>query len=108
MLVTMLKRSVGLLLFLSMCSFAASPHIAFFYGANPPWDELQAFDVVVVEPGHVTDPKLHFTSRTQLFAYVSIGEIERDRPYISELPPAWVAGVNQPWNSVIVDQTQPD
>jgi len=26
------------------------PAVAFFYGANPPWSELQAFDLVVVDP----------------------------------------------------------
>ena len=25
--------------------------VAFFYAANPPWTELQAFDLVVVDPG---------------------------------------------------------
>ncbi len=32
--------------------------VAFFYDANPPWAELQAFDLVVVDPGHVPNPKL--------------------------------------------------
>lgn len=110
MLVTMLRISVGLMLWLSLYSFAASPNVAFFYGANPPWDELQAFDIVVVEPGHGhnIDPKLHSTARSQLFAYVSVGEIERDRSYAKELPAGWAPGANEPWNSVVIDQTQPE
>src|SRR5688572_29167316 len=110
MLVTMLRISVGLLLWVSACGFAASPNIAFFYGANPPWDELQAFDIVVVEPGHGhnIDPKSHSTPRTQLFAYVSVGEVEKDRPYARDLPAAWAPGANEPWKSVVIDQTQPE
>ena len=108
MLVTMLRISVGLMLCLSFYSFAASPNVAFFYGANPPWDELQAFDIVVVEPGHGhnIDPKLHSTPRTQLFAYVSVGEVERDRSYAKDLPAGWAPGANEVWNSVVIDQTQ--
>ncbi len=111
MLFTMLRTSVGLLLcWVSICSFAASPNIAFFYGANPPWDELQAFDMVVVEPGHGhdIDPKAHSTARSQLFAYVSVGEIERDRPYAKDLPAAWSLGSNDAFNSIVVDQAHAD
>jgi polysaccharide biosynthesis protein PelA len=107
MLVTMLRISVGLLLWLSLCSFAASPNVAFFYGSNPPWDELKAFDVVVVEPEHNIDPKLHSSPRTEVFAYVSMGEVHRERPYARDLPAAWLPGANDPWNSVVIDQTQP-
>jgi uncharacterized protein (TIGR01370 family) len=110
MLVTMRRISVGLLLWLSSYCFAASPNIAFFYGANPPWDELQAFDIVVVEPGHGNniDPKAYSSPRTQLFAYVSVGEVQRDRPYAKDVPASWSPGANEPWNSVVIDQTQPD
>ncbi|MDB5865096.1 MAG: hypothetical protein JWO70_2902, partial [Betaproteobacteria bacterium] len=107
MLVTMLRISVGLLLWLSVCSFAASPNVAFFYGSNPPWDELKAFDIVVVEPEHNIDPKQYSSARTEVFAYVSVGEVERERPYAKDLPAAWLPGANEAWNSVVIDQTQP-
>jgi polysaccharide biosynthesis protein PelA len=108
MLVTMLRISVGLLLWLSVCTHAASPNVAFFYGSNPPWDELRAFDIVVVEPEHGIDPRQHATPTTQVYAYVSVGEIERQRPYAKDLPEAWRPGANEPWNSVVIDQTQPE
>ena len=38
-------------------ALAASTAVAFHYGATPPWDELQAFDLVVVDPDHVKDPR---------------------------------------------------
>ena len=107
MLVTMLRISVGLLLWLSMCTYAASPNVAFFYGSNPPWDELKAFDIVVVEPEHGIDPRQHSTPTTALYAYVSVGEVERERPYAKDLPAAWRPGANEAWNSVVIDQTEP-
>ncbi|HEX2824787.1 MAG TPA: endo alpha-1,4 polygalactosaminidase [Burkholderiales bacterium] len=102
----MLRKSVGLLLLLSACAYAASPNVAFFYGPNPPWDELRAFDVVVVEPEYAPDPRAYSAGNTQVFAYVSMGEVERTRPYAKDLPPEWIPGANEPWNSVVIDQTQ--
>jgi hypothetical protein len=37
----------------------AQPNLAFFYGANPPVDLLQAFDAVVVDPARGFDPAAH-------------------------------------------------
>ncbi len=69
-----------LLTLASAMACAAQPNIAVFYGANPPWDELRAFDVVVVEPEQVPDPRAHANSRTALFAYVSVGEADSRSP----------------------------
>src|ERR1043165_2070049 len=98
MLGTMLKTSVGLLLWLvSILSYGAAPNVAFFYGPNPPLDQLKAYDIVVVEPSHAgIDPKRISMAGTQLFAYVSVGEVEYDRPYAKELPEGAVAGANAP------------
>ena len=67
-----------------------------------------AFDIVVVEPQHVTDPKPYSSARTQLFAYVSVGEVERNRSYAKDVPAAWAPAANETWNSVVIDQTQPE
>jgi uncharacterized protein (TIGR01370 family) len=103
-----LRLSAASLLYLCTSIGAAAPNIAFFYGASPPWDELQAFDVVVVEPAYVSDPKNHSTPRTQVFAYVSVGEVEYHRPYAAELPQGAVAGANETWRSHVVNQTHPE
>lgn len=102
---TMLKLSVGLLLWFSISSFAAAPHVAFYYGANPPWDVLQAYDIVVVEAAHGIEPRRLALPRTQLFAYVSVGEVEYHRPYAKDIPQGAVGGANEPWRSHVVDQT---
>jgi uncharacterized protein (TIGR01370 family) len=105
MLATMLKISVGLLLYLSISSYAAAPNVAFYYGANPPWDALQAYDIVVVEPEHAIDAARVSNAHMQVFAYLSVGEVEFKRPYAKELPEGLVSGDNDPWRSHVVDQT---
>lgn len=102
-------RSVLFLLLMLAASvaFAGQPSIALFYGANPPWDELSAFDIAVVEPQHVPDPKAHANDKTALFAYVSVGEVDADRPYLKVIPDSWKSGRNSDWGSVVLDQAQP-
>ena len=109
MLVTVIKASLAWSLWLThACSYAAGPNVAFFYGANPPWDELKAYDVVVVEPDHVADPNAHATPRTQIFAYLSVGEVEYDRRYAAAIPQGAARGRNEAWSSHVIDQAHPD
>ncbi|NMM18476.1 MAG: hypothetical protein HHJ15_00720 [Rhodoferax sp.] len=86
----------------------ASPAVAFYYGANPPWNELQAFDLVVVDPDHVPDPKLPALPHTRLAAYVAVGEVQPSRPYASAIPKAWLRGENKDWGSRLIDQSRPE
>ncbi|MBP7493070.1 MAG: endo alpha-1,4 polygalactosaminidase [Rhodoferax sp.] len=80
--------------------------MAFFYGVNPPWDELQLFDVVVVDPEHVPDPATSGLARTQIAAYVALGEVQPTRPYASQIPAVWIRGKNEDWGSQLIDQSQ--
>lgn len=82
--------------------------VAFFYGAQPPWEILQPFDLVVVDPDHVTDPRQPGLTHTRLAAYVSVGEVHPDRSYASQLPSAWLIGGNPAWGSRIIDQSAPE
>lgn len=89
----------------------APSSIAFYYGPNPPLADLQAFDVAVVEPDFVSNP----ASRTrapadgahQLFAYVSLGEVQPSRAYYKQLPAGVLKGSNAAWGSRVIDQTAP-
>jgi polysaccharide biosynthesis protein PelA len=49
----------------------AAPNLAFFYAANPPADQLQAFDAVVVEPASGFDPATHPLAHTAWLARTS-------------------------------------
>lgn len=85
-----------------------SPAVAFFYGDRPPWNELQAFDLVVVDPGHVPDPAAPKLAHTRLAAYVSVGEVQPSRPYFGAIPKEWLRGDNRDFGSRLIDQSAPD
>lgn len=87
---------------------AASPSVAFFYADDVPWDELAAFDMVVVEPDHVAALPRLAGGATELIAYVSVGEAEPTRKWAGELPPAWRIGENTAWGTAVIDQAQPE
>ena len=80
--------------------------MAFFYGASPPWDELQLFDVVVVDPEHVPDPASPGLAHTKIAAYVALGEVQPSKPYASQIPATWIRGKNEDWGSQLIDQSQ--
>jgi uncharacterized protein (TIGR01370 family) len=87
------------------------PSVAFFYGAQPPLAELAAFDIAVVEPDFVADPRRHARTPAdgvhQLYAYVSLGEVHPSRPYYASLPAGSLRGSNAAWGSRVIDQTAP-
>ena len=100
---------MGILLALAPSTgWTVGPNIALFHGADPPWNELSAFDIVVVEPDHGADPKRRNTRRSELFAYVSLGEVQPSRGYAKALPVEWRIGENTAWGSVVVDQARPE
>lgn len=88
-----------------------TPSVAFYYGDNPPLSDLQAFDIAVVEPAHVRNPRA--TARAaadgghELFAYVSLGEVQPSRPYYARLPKDALRGDNAAWGSRVIDQAAP-
>jgi uncharacterized protein (TIGR01370 family) len=87
------------------------PSYAFYYGAQPPLAELQAFDVAVVEPDFVPHPRRHARPPAdgghELYAYVSLGEVHPSRPYYASLPPGSLRGSNAAWGSRVIDQAAP-
>lgn len=101
-------RWLALLLCLVSLGAGASPAVAFYYGEHPPWNELQAFDLVVVDPDHVPRPADAGLSHTQLAAYVSVGEVDRDRGYAKAIPKEWLRGENKDFGSRLIDQSAPD
>lgn len=97
------------LCFLAFSALAGNPaSVAFYYGADAPWDELQGFDWVVLDPGHYPAPPKPTVGKAQPFAYVSVGEALPSRPYFKEIPPAWFLGTNPGWGSAVVDLSRPE
>lgn len=105
---------VRLLCAVLLCSAAAAwagdlPSVVLHYGKDAPLAAMKAFDIAVVEPGHGFDP-LAYRGRGQseLFAYVSVGEVHPTRPYAARIPESWRIGRNATWGSIVIDQAQPD
>ena len=80
----------------------AAPAVALYYGHNTPLTDFRAFDIVVVEPDHGETPSL---PGTDLYAYVSVAEVQASRPYYADIPAQWKLARNGHWNSDILDQT---
>ncbi|GAB2898666.1 bifunctional glycoside hydrolase 114/ polysaccharide deacetylase family protein [Uliginosibacterium flavum] len=101
---------VGLFFLFALCGHnaqAALQSIAFHYGADAPLDELHAFDVAVVEPDHGFDPVAYRTASSELFAYVSVGEINPSKSYANLVSADWKLGGNAIWGTGILDQSSP-
>ena len=101
----LLAALLALLLTTPAAAQPTSPAVAFHYGAQPPLDELQAFDWVVLEPAHVPDAARLPARHTRWFAYVSVGELDPQRTSSAEVPAAWLRGDNAAWNTRLVDHT---
>jgi hypothetical protein len=74
------------------------PNIAFYYQGNLPIDELQAFDVVVVDPARVDLPEVQRTPHTAWFARVDVRGLDMpsagapDVAVARALKPLWDKG----------------
>ncbi|WP_353366098.1 bifunctional glycoside hydrolase 114/ polysaccharide deacetylase family protein [Acidovorax sp. FG27] len=106
-----LPRWVVAVLLLLLAPFSAGaaptlPAVAVHYGSQAPLADLKVFDITVVEPGHGHDPvKFRQATGSELFAYVSVAEVQASRPYYARIPAAWKLARNGAWNSEVIDQT---
>nr|WP_309831893.1 bifunctional glycoside hydrolase 114/ polysaccharide deacetylase family protein [Paracidovorax wautersii] len=84
----------------------AEPAVALHYGAQAPLADLKVFDIAVIEPGHGQDPvRYRNTTGSELYAYVSVAEVQSSRPYYPDIPAAWRLARNGAWDSEVIDQT---
>lgn len=94
--------------FLFLCSAAlvqAAPSVALYYGQAIPLQEFRNFDIVVVEAGHGHDPRAFRQVGGELYAYVSVAEVQASRSYYKDIPAAWKMARNRDWGSEVIDQT---
>jgi hypothetical protein len=89
---------------------AAAPpfSIAFYYASHHPVDEFRAFDKVVVDPDSGISPSVYGKGRSELIAYVSLGEADPNRAYTKKMKPAWFVGANKAWKTKVVDTSNPE
>jgi polysaccharide biosynthesis protein PelA len=101
-------HALWLLLALSTASvWASGLSAAFYYGQAPFPPELRTFDTWVVEPANISDPTFVTNNVDKLFAYVSLGEVTANRPYLGKMPETWLRGDNKAWQSRVIDQAAP-
>ncbi len=91
-------------------SLTSPESFAFYYGAEPPLEELRAFDRVILEPDHVKIPPVEADTADSMaqgrwMAYVALGEVNRSRDYFRKIPEEWKLGGNSAWGSTVLDQT---
>lgn len=79
--------------------------VAFYYADNPPLEELHAFNVVVVNAGKSVSPKTYNNAASELYAYLSIGEVAKNATWRHKIKAAWRKGSNPHWNSDVMDLT---
>ena len=79
--------------------------VAFFYGVNPPASVLSQYDRVILESDNISNEELNQlkVNDADLFAYLSVGEIGKDRDWVSKISASWVLGVNEHWGSSVMD-----
>lgn len=88
-------------------AFDDQTRVAFYYGDNPPLDELHAWNVVVVHPGAHIEPKQYNNPSSQLYAYVSVGELDASDVYSKQTDASWRVGKNLAWDSRVMDLANP-
>lgn len=101
----------AVVLFINSMLFSCMPSganlsTAFFYGKPVPVDLLSHYKQVVVEPENMNNLDELHAKRVKVFAYISIGEVNRTRSWYSEIPKNWFMGSHETWGSDIIDLTQ--
>lgn len=89
----------------SPSSQAHMPSVAFFYGKPMPVASLAHFDWVVVEAGNLDDIAPLQSAGADVFAYVSVGEVEAWRNVPGVIQSKWLLGDNRAWKTKVVDLT---
>jgi len=86
-------------------ALATSPSIAFYYADNVPIEELSQFNQIVVDPDQISDDNIIKLKQFggKVIAYVSVGESERWRDDYDLIDKDLFIGVNEGWNSDIMD-----
>src|SRR5690242_12052051 len=95
-------KLLSILILIYPCfAFAALSSAAFYYGPQPPLDRLHAFDIVVVDPDSNVKPSKDNLPSSELFAYVSVGEVDPSASYAKQIPQQWILGENKVWHAKI-------
>ncbi len=94
---------IGVAIFKFLTSFNPKSAVV-YYGDKHPSDRLETFDIIILESGNVdTNTEGFKKNREKIFTYVSIGEVEKNRSYYSQIKQEWLGGENKLWKSKLLD-----
>ncbi len=89
--------------FLSANSFNPKSAVV-YYGDSHPYEMLGAFDIIITDPANVDVSSFGFKLyKDKIFAYISIGEVNKNRSYYKSIKKRWVKSENRLWKSLILD-----
>lgn len=85
---------------------SVKPDIAFFYGKPIPIELIKHHDWLILEGDGLDDISQMTENGTELFAYVSVGEVDQYRLPNIPMMKHWVLGTNPNWGNPIIDLSQ--
>ncbi len=95
------------LFFLLLSSLSASlesKSAIVYYGEDIPYTLAGIHDYIIVQPGHTNTYRHGFKLYDKkIYAYVSIGESQKEQPYYKELSKEWFLGDNKLWQAKVMD-----
>ncbi len=75
-----------------------------YYGDDIPYSLVGIHDYIILQPDHVNTYTHGFNLyKDDIYAYVSIGEVEKAQVYAKEIKSDWVLGKNKLWNAKVMD-----
>ena len=105
------NRFILLLLFLVSTAFAGvnDKSAIVYYGKNISYPMVGIHDYIIIQPAN-TNVNTHGFEvyKDKMYAYVSIGEIDKDISEYKKIKKEWILGNNKTWNSPVLDLSNPE
>ena len=80
-----------------------------YYGENISYPMVGIHDYIIVQPSHINTDTYGFkTYKEKLFAYVSIGEVDRNIDEYKHIKKEWILAENKAWSSDVLDLKNPE
>ena len=105
------SRILFLLIFTFSALFAglSDKSAIVYYGEKISYPMVGIHDYIIVQPSQIDTYTHGFdVYKNKMYAYVSIGEIDRDIPEYAEIKKEWIVAKNKAWSSDVLDLTNPD
>ena len=100
-----------LLLLMATTLFAGLTHKSalLYYGDKISYPMAGIHDYIIVQPSNTNVYTHGFKIyKKKMYAYVSIGEMDRDSELYNDINKSWIAGENKTWKSDVLDLTNPE